>query len=219
MKRSLMKRAMMQRVFMKRAFMKRTRQRLLRILVGVVLCCAALHAQTQAGQSQNGRLQLTNLNKLSSKAANVTEVALDGPMLEMASKFIAMDEDQEDAELVAIMKNLKGIYVKSFEFDEANQYSPADVEAVRKQLAAPGWSCIVNVTKRTGERNEVYLLKDGDKVAGVAILVAEAREVTIVIIVGAIPIDKITQLEDHYVHGLGHKQKLPRPKEGGNEKK
>lgn len=199
--------------------MKRPNRALLRILVAVVLCCAALHAQTQASQSQNGRLQLTNLDKLSSKAANTTEVTLDGTMLELASKFIAMDEDKEDAELVAIMKGLKGIYVKSFEFDDANQYSAADVEAVRKQLAAPGWSCIVNVRKRTGERNEVYLLKDGEKVAGVAILVAEPRELTIVNIVGPIPVDKIVKFEDHYVHGLRDEQKPKKSKAGANEKK
>jgi hypothetical protein len=204
---------------MNRATIKQSMQMLLRILVGVVLCCAPFHAQTQAGQSQNGRLQLTNLDKLNSKAANVTDITLDGAMLDMAAKFIAMDEDKEDAELVAIIKNLKGIYIKSFEFDDANQYSAADVEAVRKQLAAPGWSCIVNVRKRTGERNEVYLLKDGEKVAGVTILVAEVRELTIVNIVGAIPVDKIAQFEDHYVRGLRDEQKPKKTKEAGNEKK
>jgi len=198
---------------------RQTMQTLVRILVGVVLCCAALHAQTQAGQSQNGRLQLTNLDKLSEKAASVTEITLDGAMLDMAARFIAMDEDKKDAELVAIIKNLKGIYVKSFEFDAANQYSAADVEAVRKQLAAPGWSCIVNVTKRTGEKNQVYLLKDGEKVAGVAILVAEPRELTVVNIVGAIPVDKISQFEEHYVRGLRDERKPEKPREAGNEKK
>ncbi len=209
----------MNRATIKQTTIKQTMQTLLRILVGVVLCCASSHAQTQAGQSQNGRLQLTNLDKLSGKAANVTEVTLDGPMLELAAKFIAMDEDKEDAELVGIIKNLKGIYVKSFEFDDANQYSAADVEAVRKQLAAPGWSCIVNVRKRTGERNEVYLLKDGEKVAGVTILVAEARELTIVNIVGAVPIDKISELEDHYVRGVRDEQKPKKSGEASNEKK
>jgi uncharacterized protein DUF4252 len=204
---------------MNQATVKQTMQTLLRILVGVVLCCAPSHAQTQAAQPQNGRLQLANLDKLSGKAANVTEVTLDGSMLELAAKFIAMDEDKEDAELAAIIKNLKGIYVKSFEFDATNQYSAADVEAVRKQLAAPGWSRIVNVTKRTGERNEVYLLKDGDKVAGVAILVAEARELTIVNIVGAVPADKISEFENHYVHGLRDEQKPKKSREGSDEKK
>jgi len=214
-----MKRTIFRQTIFRQTSIKQTMQTLVRILVGVVLCCAALHAQTQAGQPQNGRLQLTNLDKLSEKAASVTEITLDGAMLDMAAKFIAMDEDKEDAELVAIIKNLKGIYVKSFEFDAANQYSAADVEAVRKQLAAPGWSCIVNVTKRTGEKNQVYLLKDGEKVAGVAILVAEPRELTVVNIVGAIPVDKISQFEEHYVRGLRDERKPEKPREAGNEKK
>jgi len=214
-----MKRTIFRQTILKQTSIRQTMQTLVRILVGVVLCCAALHAQTQAGQSQNGRLQLTNLDKLSEKAASVTEITLDGAMLDMAARFIAMDEGKEDAELVAIIKNLKGIYVKSFEFDAANQYSAADVEAVRKQLAAPGWSCIVNVTKRNGEKNQVYLLKDGEKVAGVAILVAEPRELTVVNIVGAIPVDKISQFEEHYVRGLRDERKPEKPREAGNEKK
>jgi hypothetical protein len=195
--------------------MKRAMRKVIQILTGLALCCAVLHAQTQGA-----RLQLANLDKLSDKAAHVTDVTLDGPLLEMAAKFIALDEDQEDANLVAIMKGLKGIYVKSFEFDEANQYSQADVETIRKQLAAPGWARIVTDTdKRTGEKNEIYLLKQGEKVAGITILVAEARELTIVNIVGAVPLDKIAQFEDHFVRGESHSHRPKKDKESSNEKK
>jgi hypothetical protein len=195
--------------------MNRAMQMLLRILVGVVLCCAALQAQTQGP-----RLQLANLDKLSDKATHFTDVTLDGPLLEMASKFIALDDDKEDADLVAIMKGLKGIYVKSFEFDAANQYSQADVEAIRKQLATPGWTRIVTeIDKRTGEKNEIYLLKEGEKVAGITILVAEARELTIVNIVGAVPMDKIARFQDHFVHGNSDHHKPKKEKESSNEKK
>jgi hypothetical protein len=187
----------------------------MRILVGVVLCGVTLHAQTQSA-----RLQLANLDKLNDKATHVTDVTLDGTLLDMAARFIALDEDQEDADLVAIMKGLKGIYIKSFEFDEANQYSQADVEAIRKQLTGPGWARIVtDINKRTGEKNEIYLLKEGEKVAGVAILVAEARELTIVNIVGVVPMDKIAQFEDHFVRGNSHSHKPKKDKESSHEKK
>jgi Domain of unknown function (DUF4252) len=195
--------------------MNRAVRMLLRILAGVALCCVAMHAQTQGA-----RLQLANLDKLGDKAVHVTDVTLDGPLLEMAAKFISFDEDQEDADLVAIMKGLKGIYVKSFEFDAANQYSQADVEAIRKQLAGPGWARIVtDINKRTGEKNEIYLLKEGKKVAGVAILVAEARELTIVNIVGAVPMDKIAKFQEHFAHGDSHGSKPKKDKESSNEKK
>jgi hypothetical protein len=185
---------------------------LMRMLVGLALCCFAA-----CGYGQNARLQLTNLDKLSDKAAHITDVTLDGTLLEMAAKIIAMDDDPEDADLVGIIKNLKGIYVKSFEFDEANQYSQADVEIIRKQLAAPGWSRIVtDINKRTGEKNEIYLLKDGEKIGGVAILVAEARELTVVNIVGPVPMDKIARFEDRFAHDGRHPKNK---KEGGDDKK
>jgi hypothetical protein len=185
---------------------------LMRMLVGLALICVAAR-----GYGQNARLQLANLDKLSDKAAHITDVTLDGTLLEMAAKIIAMDDDPEDADLVGIIKNLKGIYVKSFEFDEANQYSQADVEAIRKQLAAPGWSRIVtDINKRTGEKNEIYLLKDGEKIGGVAILVAEARELTVVNIVGPVPMDKIARFEDRFVHDGRHPKNK---KEGGDDKK
>jgi hypothetical protein len=185
---------------------------LTRVLVGLVLCCFA-----GRGYGQNARLQLNNLDKLSSKATHVTEVTLDGALLELAAKFMEMDNDPEAAQLKDIIRNLKGIYIKSFEFDEASQYSQADVEAIRTQLAAPGWAKIVtDIDKRTGEKNEIYLLKNGDQIAGVAILVAEARELTVVNIVGPVPIEKIAAIENTFKHGSKEEHKK---KEGSHEKK
>ena len=193
--------------------MNRGTRTLARILVGVVLCCLAAR-----GYAQDAKLQLSNLDKLGEKAARVTEVTLDGALLELAAKFIEMDDDPEAAQLKDIIKNLKGIYIQSFEFDEASQYSQADVEAIRTQLAGPGWTKIVtDINKRTGEKNEIYLLKNGDKIAGVAILVAEAKELTVVNIVGSVPIDKIAAIENQFAHG--DKEEHKKKKEGSHEKK
>jgi hypothetical protein len=195
------------------------------MIVGLALCLAAASGQAQ----QSARLQLEILDKLSDKAAHVTDVTLDGPLLNMAAKFIAMDDDPNDAEMVAIIKNLQGIYIRSFEFDAANQYSQADVETIRKQLAGPGWTRIVtDIDKRSGEKNEIYLLKNGDHVAGVTILVAEARELTVVNIVGAVPIDKLAKLEGQFMHDGHHghakgkdtkKDDTKKDKDGSDEKK
>ena len=194
--------------------MNRTRT-LTRILIGMALCCFAAR-----GLAQDARLQLTTLDKLSEKATHVTEVTLDGPMLELASRFMEMDDDPEAAQLKDIIKNLKGIYIKSFEFDAASQYSQADVETIRKQLAMPGWSRIVtNTDKRSGDKSEIYLLKNGDAIAGVTILVAEARELTVVNIVGPVPIDKIAALESHVTHSGKQEHTAKKGKEDSHEKK
>ena len=179
---------------------------------------APLHAQ-------NARLELKNLEKLNSKAAEVTDVTLDGDLLQMAAKVGVKDEGKGDHEVSDLVKNLNGIYVKSFEFDKPNQYSQEDVEAIRSQLAAPGWNRIVqNTDKRSGEINEIYVMKKGDKFAGIAILVAEPKELTVVNIVGPIDIDKLGELGGRFgvpVQVSGHPVKGKEKKSGdaSHEKK
>jgi Domain of unknown function (DUF4252) len=145
--------------------------------------------------AQNARLELKNLEKLSSKASEVNDISLDGAMLQFAAKFLEKD-DSEEAEIKDLLKNLKGIYIKSFEFDKDNQYSQADVDAIRSQLTAPGWTKMVESRSNRGhEIDEVFLMKDHDMITGVAILVAEPRELTVVNIVGPINMDRLADLE------------------------
>src|SRR6478609_9989476 len=100
--------------------MNRRTNILVRILIGLVLWCLAGRVQ-----AQDAKLQLANLDKLSEKAARVTDVTLDGSLLNFALNLIEkVDAEDKDVEqLKSIVKNLKGIYIKSFEFDEASQYS------------------------------------------------------------------------------------------------
>src|SRR6266480_1565081 len=114
------------------------RNGLVGLLVGLALFCVALPAS-----AQDARLKLDHLEKLSAKAVEVNNVTLDGDMLQLAAKFLDMDKDDpESGQAKDLIKNLKGIYVKNFEFEQPNQYSAADVEEIRTQLAAPGWSKI-----------------------------------------------------------------------------
>jgi hypothetical protein len=160
----------------------------------IALLCGAL-----AASAQNPKLELNNLEKLNSKASEVNDVTLEGPMLELARKFMEYDHDSEAEQLKEVLKGVKGIYVKNFEFDEPDQYSQADVEAIRAQLSGPGWSRIVESSnRRSHEHDEIYIMKQGDAIAGMAVLVAETRELTVVNIVGTIDIEKLSQIEGHF---------------------
>jgi Domain of unknown function (DUF4252) len=165
----------------------------------IFLQAALVCALSLSGLAQNARLELKNLEKLNSKASEVNEITLDSDMLQMAGKFLDMDHDADAKEVKEMIKGLKGIYIKNFEFDAPNEYSAADVDAIRTQLAAPGWSKVVESrSKHQSETNEIYIMKVGDKVAGVAILVAEPKELTVVNIVGLIDIEKLGELEGHF---------------------
>lgn len=170
------------------------RQWTTQVILGLVLSCMAL-----PGVAQAGKLQLKNLDKLADRAAEVNDVSLDGSLLQLAVHVLKESDDPDSKQLVEVIKDLKGVYVKNFEFDSPGQYSQADVEAIRSQLTGPGWQRVVtSYSKRNNERDEVYLLKNGDKINGVTVLVAEARELTVVNLVGAIDPEKLSELGGHF---------------------
>lgn len=159
----------------------------------LLFCCASTPAY-----GQSPRLQINQLEKLSSKAAEVVDVTLDGSMLKLASKFLSAEKDPDETEVRELIKNLKGVYVKSFEFDKEGGYSEADVDSIRAQLSAPAWSRVVGVrSKRDKENTEIYLMTEGDakNILALAIIAAEPKELTVVNIVGPIDIDKLSALE------------------------
>lgn len=139
-----------------------------------------------------------SLEKLAAKAAEVVDVTLDGPMLQVAGKFLS-GKDPNEAKVKNLISGLKGIYVKSFEFDKEGEYTPADVEALRSQVRGPGWSRMVGVVSRkSGENAEIFMKLDGNKVGGLVILSAEPKELTVVNIVGDIDMDQLSELGGHF---------------------
>src|SRR5882724_8137107 len=135
-----------------------------------------------------------NIESLSSKAKETVEVTMDGPMLRWASKFLSADDPDEEkaAKLVA---NLKSIYVRSYEFDIAGAYPMADVEALRAQFHSPVWSRVVGVrSEHDGDNVDVYFKLENDKMAGIVVIAAEARELTVVNIEGPLEVEQLADL-------------------------
>jgi hypothetical protein len=124
-----------------------------------------------------------DLDRLAAKASETTEVTLNGHMLQVAAKFM---NDEGDAEARELVKKLKGIYVRSFQFDKTGEYSAADVDSIRTQLKSPLWEKVVGVhSKKDGENAEIYFKSDsGDQIAGLVIIAADPKELTIVHIDG-----------------------------------
>jgi hypothetical protein len=137
------------------------------------------------------------LEKLAARASEVVDVTLDGALLQLASRFLS-EKDPDEANVKRLVGGLKGVYVKSFEFDQRDQYKDSDVEEFRSQLRAPGWSRIVGArSKRNGDNSEVYLKTDGGQITGLAVIVTDPRELTIVNIVGSIRPEDIRDLGGH----------------------
>lgn len=148
---------------------------------------------TTAASAQQPKFP-AELDKLASKAAEVVDVNMNRQMLDFASKFLS-DKDSDDAEARQLIKNLRGIYVKSFEFDKDGEYSLADVEPFRAQLRGPQWSKMIEArSKHDGENVEVFFRAENGAVQGLAIIATEPRELTLVNIDGPINPDQLSSL-------------------------
>ena len=145
-------------------------------------------------QVQDSRIQLGGLDHLTAKASQTVDVNIDARLMRLAAKVLD-DKDEDERQVKKLVEGLKGIYVKSFEFETDGQYVAADVETIRTQLRGPGWTRLVNVTSRKEGMLEVYLLFNGDQVGGLAVLHTDDRELTVVNIVGPVDVDKLAKLE------------------------
>jgi hypothetical protein len=139
-----------------------------------------------------------SIDKLADRASNVVDVNLDGAMLQLAARFLS-DKDADEARVKKLVGGLKSVMVKSFEFDHRGEYEQKDLADLRAQWTGPGWSRIVGVrSRRDGDNAEVFLKSDGNQVTGIAILVADPMELTIVSVVGTISPDDVRDLPGHF---------------------
>ncbi len=137
-----------------------------------------------------------SFGRLAQKATESVDVTLDSSLLQLASGFLSHD-DPDEAHVKQLVSKLKGVYVRSFEFDKEGQYSMADVDAIKAQLKGPQWSRIVGVKSSKGENSDIYIKKDGDSVAGLVVIDAEPRELTVVHIDGPINPEELSELGGH----------------------
>jgi Domain of unknown function (DUF4252) len=137
-----------------------------------------------------------SFGKLAERATESVDVTLDSSMLQLASGFLSQD-DKDEADVKKLVSKLKGVYVRSFEFDKDGQYSMADVDYIKAQLKGPEWSRIVNVKSSKGENSDIYVKKNGDAIAGLVVIAAEPRELTVVHIDGPINPQQLSELSGH----------------------
>lgn len=169
-------------------------------------------ASTLVANAQDSRIQTASLDHLAAKASESVDVNVDERLMKMAAKVFS-DQDADERKVKKLVEGLKGIYVRSFEFDKTDQYTDADLETIRTQLRGPGWTRMVNVSSKKDGNLEVYLLFHGDMVNGLAVLHSDEKELTIVNIVGPVDLDKLAQLEGQFgVPELGIESQKPKTK-------
>lgn len=131
-----------------------------------------------------------NLDNVAAKAKERTEVTLEGPLLDQALK--ALPE--------GIKASVNRVLIREYEFEEAGQYSEADLDAIRKQVGpGTGWSRVLT-SKEDGEITEIYMLSQNGKAAGFLLISAEKKELTVIHIGGSINLASLQEVVNSTIH-------------------
>lgn len=168
-------------------------------LRSMTLTCALLALPALAAAADPGRLQLPDFSALSKKATQSVDISLGPSLLQLAGGIVSDDSDAKSAAVNDLIKGIRGIYVRSYTFDRPGEYSKADVKALQAQVLAPGWIPVVSTHDlKQGDTVDIYVLRNGNRTDGVAIIAAEPRELTIVNIVGSIDLARLARLQGQF---------------------
>jgi hypothetical protein len=160
------------------------------------LLLAAILAQTSMAGAQGTPQIPLDFPELAKKAVETIDVKLPKSLLGLAASVIPPD-DADSAKIKKLLSNLQGIYVRSYEFDKEGDFSPHDLDPIRKIITGTGWNCLISVhNKKTSQDTDVCLRQDGEKILGLAVLSTEPKKLTIVNILGAVSPEDLTLLRE-----------------------
>ena len=145
--------------------------------------------------------------QLAARATHVTEVTLDKNMLAFAARFMdgkGKDGDKEEQAAKEMIRNLTGVYVREYEFDKERSYTEEDVEGLRKYFENSDWSPMVkerghkSADGGAAEGTDVFVKLVNGQMEGLFVLDAEAKELSLVLILGPIDINNLSKLGGNF---------------------
>ncbi|MBV9082968.1 MAG: DUF4252 domain-containing protein [Acidobacteriaceae bacterium] len=140
-------------------------------------------------------LDFSSLDKLASKAKEANRVSLDENQLKAAMQM--MGDRPDKREKMQKLAGLHSVNVRNYEFEKPGEYQDSDLDAVRAQVAKiKGCSKIVD-SKEKNEHSEIYMCSEDGKATGLAIISAEPKELSVVVINGSLALNEL-----HNLHGL-----------------
>ena len=161
------------------------------------LAAAASLAFAVPATAANPELEIPDFSHLRQKASDTVDITIGSLLLNIASRFAAHDGNADEG--LKLLRDITSVRVRNYEFDSDGAYSQADIEAVRRQLAAPGWTALAQVRKRDHEEDvDVYVCAEEDRILGLAVIASQPRSFTIVNIIGNIDVDKLAKLEGQF---------------------
>jgi hypothetical protein len=155
---------------------------------GLLLMLALLPVMSVA---QAARLRMPDFSELAGKARESVDISLDGDTLKMARGFLGGKTN--DAEFADAVKDLQGIYVKVFSFDQPNMYSMRDIDSVVSQVENQGWKKLMTIRDKT-DRVEMWMHSNNND-GGMLFVATEPDELVLINIVGKVDLQTLSRLQ------------------------
>jgi len=170
------------------------------------LALAAACAQSANAQAQQpspaqarARVQLETLDRLAARAERSVDVSVDEGVLGLAKVVFEKKTDVKAREVADAIKGLEGVYVRVYEFASEGQWQESDIADIRRQVGEPGWSRLVNITRKSdGRRVEVHLRAAAGKIGGLVVLATEPKQLVVVNMVGDVDVEKLASLQGQF---------------------
>jgi hypothetical protein len=164
----------------------------LKVLTMPVIALLVLFATEPGLHAQE--FDFKTLDKLGVNAKSSSNVTLDGDTLKLAAGMLANRGDK-DPGVSSLAEHLRGVYVRSYEFDKPGEYAEADLAPLRTYLKQQKWKNIVDV-REVKEWTQIFFLPapDNNKLEGVAVVSTAPTKMTVVYIDGEINMDDLHKL-------------------------
>lgn len=170
-------------------------------LLAVAAVCLTLPLLATA---EGPQLRIPSFPDLKGHATESVDLTLGWMPLHFVG-WLMNDGDPDSAEVKKTLAGLKSVQIRSFQFSADYAYPQAEIDQLRAQLSAPGWSPLVQVRKRGDEQGrnkenvDIYVALEDKKVSGLVIIACEPREFTVINIVGTLDLDQIAGLRKTFV--------------------
>jgi hypothetical protein len=172
-----------------------------RCLQLVILACLGVAACASA---ESPVPNLPAFAHLRSQAIHAADLDIDISALPLGlAGWLSGGHDSDSGAIRSALASLHTVHVRHYEFGSDFAYSKADVEAVREQFSGPGWSRIAQVRDhKDGQDVDIYLAVDHTRISGLAVVVSEPRQFTLVNAVGSLDLAQADALRRHFdAHG------------------
>jgi hypothetical protein len=142
-----------------------------------------------------GELVLPDFRGLEARASDSVNISIDPWLLNLMG-VVMNGSDADAADTRRIMKGIKSIQIRSFEFDKEFAYPAAEIEGVRRQFQAPGWNRLLQThNAANSEKVDIYLLSEDQQPRGFALVCSEPKSFTIINIVGSVNVQDLAKLQ------------------------